>query len=678
MSKTAKFAHGGAYRVVVKNGGGTTLGTGDGAVTFSALSNQTFTQSTGDQTYDVSAQVSGTGFTFSYAINSIGGVTINASTGVITFATDIMVPQSDVSVTVTITDDLARTYQQSFTFSIVSSAATISGATDESDDDEIELLVLRHGTTVTGIPPGTPSAEKWQQTATSEYLSPSDISGTGAGFTVDIGTNCTDGYYGWYFYTIGGNDFVLGPYQIRHAPGSASQTALALEYTKDFGAETYDFSGDFTLTNLTGSYSIAQVPTGSSINSSTGVATFNTTTMVLQSGSGMVIQFTDQYGRTIQRSLTVSVVSATLAEYLGILTYSVGNDTSAATNTVTYTGGLYGSGVPTFGFSDTDGLGDGDGHIIIAPVIGLTTDADSGGDLDEGDVAGVTKAPAVIWGGDYAAPSISYAWRDQSGALGVSGPSYTGTAGEDTSVYVRATVGSGTADSNSISVGTGASIADIVNASSSTATMAETDDSAALWQETDGTGAVADGDRVGRIDRTAGSVNPLQTGVARPAFVSSLGLLRYNTTDPAWMQIALGTRSTSMYAAMVGVLGPTEGGFAILGGSSVYCGVASAGNTNTTLHSGAGAPTIKVNGAVVTGTRGDLHAAIATGSKVIIEVIGADLSAAGWATMRFANYASSSFLNAGAWGDFFILDTPTDTAQNIIRAYLADKHGITP
>lgn len=68
-----------------------------------ALSDQTFTDDTGNQTYDVSGDFTGSDLTFSLT-TAPGGVTINGGTGVVTFDTDALTAQSGISIVVRATN----------------------------------------------------------------------------------------------------------------------------------------------------------------------------------------------------------------------------------------------------------------------------------------------------------------------------------------------------------------------------------------------------------------------------------------------------------------------------------------------------------------------------------------------------------------------------------------------
>lgn len=102
-----------------------------------SLSNQSFTISTGNQTYDASGDFSGSGLTFS--VNSVTGVTINPSTGVVTFDTDAMALQSGTSIIVTATNS-GGLDTSGFDVSITAVAATVPDAPAPTDWDWTDAL----------------------------------------------------------------------------------------------------------------------------------------------------------------------------------------------------------------------------------------------------------------------------------------------------------------------------------------------------------------------------------------------------------------------------------------------------------------------------------------------------------------------------------------------------------
>jgi hypothetical protein len=101
------------------------------AGSFAALSNQSFTDDTGNQTYVFSA-ATGTGLTWTYALTSPpSGVTINSGTRTITFDTAALAVQAGTVITVTATDQYGRAATGSprtFTLTIAAPTQATGGA----------------------------------------------------------------------------------------------------------------------------------------------------------------------------------------------------------------------------------------------------------------------------------------------------------------------------------------------------------------------------------------------------------------------------------------------------------------------------------------------------------------------------------------------------------------------
>ena len=103
--------------------------------------------------------------------------------------------------------------------------------------------------------------------------------------------------------------YTSNSYNVRYAPGSAAGALADQSFVENTGAQTFATAGDFTLTNLTGTYSV-NVIAGVSINSSTGVVSFATDTMSVQAGTSIVVTFTDQYSRTITSAFSLAITAA--------------------------------------------------------------------------------------------------------------------------------------------------------------------------------------------------------------------------------------------------------------------------------------------------------------------------------------------------------------------------------
>ena len=161
----------------------------------------------------------------------------------------------------------------------------------------------------------------------------------------------------------GGDPLTSSSRQIQYPAGSVTESALA-NWTIDVDVLNVNLASDFTTTNLTGSYVISGLPTGtvddgdgtiSGTVTDTSPATFNFTCV-----------FTDQYGRTITGNYSVTTVlraEATAAGGLLDQSYIVDTatnldftvDFSANGNTLTYVI----TGLPTGVVDDGDGTQSG-------------------------------------------------------------------------------------------------------------------------------------------------------------------------------------------------------------------------------------------------------------------------------------------------------------------------------
>lgn len=101
---------------------------------FGALSNQSFTEGTGNQTYVFSA-ATGSNLTWTYGLVSPpSGVTIDGDTRTVTFNTATLEVQAGTSFTVRATDQYGRTIDQSATFAIVADTGSAAFSTLHEQD----------------------------------------------------------------------------------------------------------------------------------------------------------------------------------------------------------------------------------------------------------------------------------------------------------------------------------------------------------------------------------------------------------------------------------------------------------------------------------------------------------------------------------------------------------------
>ena len=109
-----------------------------------------------------------------------------------------------------------------------------------------------------------------------------------------------------------------------------------------------------------------------------------------------------------------------------------------------------------------------------------------------------------------------------------------------------------------------------------------------------------------------------------------------------------------------------------------FFGMAESASGSGCVGSGAGTPTVWVDGVQLSGgtavTRGTLHTALTVGDWHILEFRGLDLSA--WTAAGFGLYTSYVF--PGARGDIMLFESTASTAdKDAARQYLADYYGVT-
>jgi len=137
---------------------------------------------------------------------------------------------------------------------------------------------------------------------------------TASTFTPTIGGNVSDLGLLRYAPTVDGTEYASAAATIAYAAGSAAGALGDQSWTVDAAISTLDPTGDFTLTNLTVTWSATGLPTGLSINSGTGAITGTPT--VLGTGSSVVVIATDQYGRTVSSGFSADIVEASAAPVL--------------------------------------------------------------------------------------------------------------------------------------------------------------------------------------------------------------------------------------------------------------------------------------------------------------------------------------------------------------------------
>lgn len=144
-------------------------------------------------------------------------------------------------------------------------------------------------------------------------VSKADVDGTPS---LGTGANPTDYAAGdggslWLKATAGGVDYYASA-AIEYAAPVAGLALSDQLFQDDTGSKTYDVSGDFTGDNLT--FSLTTPITGVSINSTTGVVTFDTDAMALQFETSVAVKATNSGGDDISGfSVTIGDVPSQMA-----------------------------------------------------------------------------------------------------------------------------------------------------------------------------------------------------------------------------------------------------------------------------------------------------------------------------------------------------------------------------
>lgn len=92
------------------------------------LADQSFVENTGVQTYATAGDFTANGNTLTYSVNSVAGVSINPTTGVVSADTDVMSLQTGTSIIVTVTDEYDREIFSAFSLAIVALDETAPAA----------------------------------------------------------------------------------------------------------------------------------------------------------------------------------------------------------------------------------------------------------------------------------------------------------------------------------------------------------------------------------------------------------------------------------------------------------------------------------------------------------------------------------------------------------------------
>jgi hypothetical protein len=150
--------------------------------------------------------------------------------------------------------------------------------------------------------------------------------------------------------------------------------------------------------------------------------------------------------------LTLDIVTATIEVIAEAAVVDVGQDDPPTTTyALAITGGAYGGQTVSFTRAQLAAIPSGQGRPVLAPVIALTTDANSNGQLEAGDVATFTRAGLRVYPNGQTPPSITGEWNRDGLPTGVTAITFTSAAAAGALTYVE-TDGTTPSPSNSVAI----------------------------------------------------------------------------------------------------------------------------------------------------------------------------------------------------------------------------------
>ncbi|MEL6119136.1 MAG: hypothetical protein AAFQ60_00135 [Pseudomonadota bacterium] len=274
---------------------------------------------------------------------------------------------------------------------------TLTGLTDGRAQDGSTLSA-----SVTGA---SAQAYRWQSSPDGGIWS--DIAGAiGVSETIDIaGGTHGDGHLIRVGVTAGGQERFSSPAFITYAAPVLNQPLIDQNWTENTGLQSYDASVGFIGDAL--SYTVAG-PAGVSIDAATGVLSFDTAALAVQSGTGLTVRATNS-GGFVESSLSFDIETATpeaptaagglvdqsFTENTGPQTYDVSGDFTGVNLSYAVQAGPTGVSVNSAGLVsfDTDVLNLQTGTAIVIRASNAGGSVDSGFALEI--VAELPDAPSA-------------------------------------------------------------------------------------------------------------------------------------------------------------------------------------------------------------------------------------------------------------------------------------------
>lgn len=416
-----------------------------------ALSDQAFTDDTGVSTYDASVDFTGGDLTFSLT-TSLTGVTINSTTGVVSFDTDTLAAQSGTSVVVRATNSGGNA-DSGFGLTIsedLPDAPTFSGPlaaqsfTEDTGDQTFDVSGEFSGVSITYSlisPPTGVTINSSSGVVTFD----TDVIAVQSSTTITV--RATNG---------GGSDDGTFSMTVSLAAPVLNGSLTNQSFTEDTGDQTYATAGGFTGSSLT--YSLVSPPTGVTISSITGIVTHDSDVLAVQSGTTITVRATNTGGSVDSTyDLTITAAAAGVDPEAGLtLDRSYAPDSAITVFPIDRANPV----VMAADFTGLDGSSGGfiaDFSVQVGAYIGFRNNGDfvaragDGGAAWNANTAYVLDTSGVVSGDGTlvvefvpGTPITARAWWNgvalAAGVDGASQASWSGTAGGD---YLR--VGTSTA-----------------------------------------------------------------------------------------------------------------------------------------------------------------------------------------------------------------------------------------
>jgi hypothetical protein len=476
-----------------------------------------------------------------------------------------------------------------------------------------------------------------------------------------------------------------GSRAIRHAPATAGSLSSA-QYSTGIGNADRTISVGFTIpAGVTLTYSLVSAPAGYSIPAG---ATRRVATGTAADAT-LTIRGTDQYGRTVDVTEGVDLVTPTLSYSAGLLEATTGaDDPDATAHSITITGGDYDGVAVNFTAAQIRAVASGRGLNVLVPnAPSLTTDTGTAGTLDAGDVAVPGRAGLWMYPAGQTAPTITTTLRDAGGQIQAPFTSWTqGTTGTAvTTILTRESDGLTTAASATVPVASAAFSP--LSLGSKLRLWLDFTDTTKLFTNTAGTTPVsADDDPINYVHDKSGNGHHFQvdtavSGATAPKYRSA-GYCLFGSNANALLNDMAITGLTSTSSIFFALKKETVTTYMLLGyNGDTGAGIGGASNSGTdTPNYKCGSPTYYKDGVAISPQTQEGHLYSAWGSApCVASALNVDMTGTlGWGTdekmilLRYTN-ASSYCFQGRATHIIFTDGTETPTERTNLIAWMAAR-----